>query len=596
MTPYKKIPLSEKGSGMHPKILLVYPKFPTTYWSFKYSLPLVKKKGTIPPLGLLTVAAMLPSYYEVELVDMNFMPLSDETIAQVDLVFTSAMLIQKDSLARLAKRCKRLHVPIVAGGPYPSSCPEKIEDIDYFVLNEAEVTLPLFLDDWEKGRAKKVYIDQRKPDLSMSPTPRFDLIQLKSYGSMALQYSRGCPFNCEFCDIIEIFGHKSRTKTNHQILTELNLLYSLGWRGSVFFVDDNFIGNKRNVKTLLSCIVDWQRDRDYPFDFFTEASIDLAGDEELLDLMCSAGFNMVFVGIETPDEATLINTGKRQNIKQDMLQSIKNIQNKGIEVTGGFIVGFDDDPPDIFEKQIRFIQDSGIALAMVGLLTALPNTQLYRRLEKEGRLLKDSTGNNTHDLQINFKPNMDMNRLVTGYKHIISQIYSPKVYFDRCLLFLRHLKPHQHSSRRVRLEEFLIFLRSLTRQSFTTYGHYYLRFLAKALMIEPAMFAEAVRMAIWGHHFFKITQEILAVDDFKTFAKSLKNRYLEIIREAYSSIDMKKRITDLKVLKDGFIDELGREYCKIDKEFRHLVEDTFRNVEIALNIYYAQYLEGLLPA
>jgi len=270
------------------------------------------------------------------------------------------------------------------------------------------------------------------------------------------------------------------------------------------------------------------------------------------------------------------------------------IQNKGIEVTGGFIVGFDNDPPDIFERQIKFIQETGIPLAMVGLLTALPNTQLYRRLQKEGRLLAESSGNNTHDLQFNFRPKMDLKTLIDGYKHIISQIYAPKNYFERCLIFLRNLKPHQHSSRRVRAEELFIFFRSLMRQSLTPYGHYYLRFLMKSLIIERKMFPEAVRLAIWGHHFFKITQEILAVDNFKSYAKSIKDIYMEKIWEAYSSFDMDKKITELKIAKDRFIEELQKEYHKIDKEFRHLVEDSLKSVEIALNSYYYQWLEGIV--
>ncbi len=576
------------------KVLLVYPEIPTTYWSFKYALSLVGKKGTLPPLGLLTVAAMLPPHYEVQLIDMNITPLCDDLLAQADLVLTSAMIVQKDSLARLAKRCKGLNVPIVAGGPYPTSCFEKIEDIDYFVLNEAELTLPQFLHDWENGNAKRVYTDKRKPDISESPAPRYDLIEINHYASMALQYSRGCPFNCEFCDIIEMFGHKSRTKTTQQIQNELDLLYNLSWRGSVFFVDDNFIGNKKQVKQLLPTIVDWQKQRDYPFELFTEASMDLASDEELLNLMCMAGFNMVFVGIESPVEETLISTGKRQNVKQDMIKSIKKIQEKGIEVTGGFIVGFDNDPPDIFDKQIQFIQEAGIPLAMVGLLSAIPNTQLYRRLKEEGRLLTESSGNNTHELHFNFQPKMDLNTLINGYKHIISQIYSPKTYFERCLIFLHNLKPHQNSSRHVRAEEVFIFFRSLMRQSFTSYGYYYLRFLMKAFITERKMFPEAVRMAIWGHHLFRITQEILAVDQFKSHVKSVKNMYLEKIRDACSSFDMDKKITELKVVKDRFIKELQREYHKIDIEFRHLVEDSLRSVEAALNSYYYQWLEGVV--
>ena len=578
------------------KILLVYPEIPPTYWSFKYALPFIGKKAAIPPLGLLTVAALLPPSYELKLIDMNIRPLTDEMIINSDLVFTSAMIVQRESLAKVVEQCNRLHVPVVAGGPYPSSSYQKIQHVDYFILNEAEVTLPQFLYDLEKGQPKHIYQDSCKADISVTPLPRFDLLSVNEYASMALQYSRGCPHNCEFCDIIEMFGRQMRTKSNQQMIKELNLLYSLNWRGSVFIVDDNFIGNKRKIKQLLPVIADWQKQRRYPFDLFTEASIDLADDEELLDLMSAAGFNMVFVGIETPDKETLLKTGKKQNVKQDLLESTVKIQNKGIEVAGGFIIGFDSDPPDIFDRQTQFIQQSGIVLAMVGLLSALPNTQLYRRLEKEERLLEDSSGNNTHDLHFNFKPKMDLKVIIDGYKQIINHIYSPKPYFERCLNFLRHLHPHQNSSRRVRAGELFALFRSITRQSFSSYGHHYMRYLIKALKIEPRMFPEAVRQAIMGYHFFKITQEILAVDDFKSHANWITAKYREKIRDAYASLDLERAVAELKSIKDKFIKDVQREYQKIDKDFRHLVEESLRTLENSLNAYYSQWLEGMMYA
>ena len=578
------------------KILLVYPKIPPTYWSFKYALPFIHKKAAIPPLGLLTVAAMLPSSYKLKLVDMNITPLTDEMIIQSDLVFTSAMIVQKNSLAKVVAQCNRLKVPIVAGGPYPSSSYQKIKNVDHFVLDEAEVTLPQFLYDLEKGQPKHIYQDNDRADISTTPPPRLDLLAINDYASMALQYSRGCPHNCEFCDIIEMFGHKMRTKTNQQMIHELNLLYSLGWRGSVFIVDDNFIGNKRKIKKLLPVIADWQKKRRYPFELFTEASIDMADDENLLDLMAAAGFNMVFIGIETPDKETLIKTGKTQNVKLDLLKSTVKIQNKGIEVAGGFIIGFDNDSPDIFQRQVQFIQQSGIVLAMVGLLNALPNTQLYRRLEKEGRLLEDSTGNNTHDLHLNFTPKMDLKVIIDGYKQIIDHIYSPKAYFERCLNFLRNLHPHQNSSRRVRAEELFAFFMSVTRQSFSSYGRHYLRYLIKALKIEPRMFPEAIRQAIMGYHFFKITQEILAVDNFKNHANWITTKYREKIRDAYASLDLEKTIGELNIIKNKFIKDLQREYQKIDRDFRHLVEESFQTLEKSLNAYYSQWLEGIVYA
>lgn len=578
------------------RILLVYPEIPPTYWSFKYALPFIGKKAAIPPLGLLTVAALLPPSYEVKLVDMNVHPLSDEEIAEADLVFISAMIVQKNSLAKIAEQCRRLQVPVVAGGPYPSSSYQTIEQIDHFVLNEAEVTLPQFLYDLEHGQPKYIYQDQSKADLTKTPAPRFDLLSIHDYSTMALQYSRGCPFNCEFCDIIEMFGHQMRTKTNQQIIEELKILFSLGWRGSLFIVDDNFIGHKGNVKELLPAIAQWQREHDYPFDLFTEASINLADDPELLNLMSEAGFNMVFVGIETPDKKTLLSTGKKQNTRGDLFQSVVTIQSKGIEVAGGFIVGFDHDPPDIFDRQIRFIQESGIVLAMVGLLTALPNTQLYRRLEQEGRLLAESTGNNTHDLSLNFQPKIALQQIMDGYKHIIEHIYSPKAYFDRSLTFLKNLHPHQNSSRRVRKEELWAFFRSLTKQSFSSYCYSYWKYLVKAFLIEPRMFPEAVRQAIMGHHFFKITREILAVDSFKYHADLIKDTYLQKIRDAYASMEIEKNISDLTIAKDKFIKDLQKEYNKIDEDFRHLVEETYQSLEKSLNAYYKQWLDGVAYA
>ncbi len=582
------------------KVLLVYPQIPPTYWSFKYALSFVGKKSAIPPLGLLTVAALLPPSYEIKLVDMNVSSLTDEMILEADLIFTSAMIVQKNSLAELAERCQRLGATLVAGGPYPSSSYAKIKNVNFFVLNEAEITLPQFLHDWEMGQAKHIYEDHGKADITNSPVPRFDLLpSLNHYEAMPLQYSRGCPFNCEFCDIIEMFGRQIRTKTNQQMLKELTLLYHLDWRGSVFIVDDNFIGNKRNVKQLLPAIAKWQKERNYPFTLFTEASINLAEDEALLNLMCEAGFNMVFVGIETPDEKTLIHTGKDQNVKQDMLCSVMKIQNKGIEVAGGFIVGFDSDPSDIFERQINFIQQSGIVLAMVGLLTALPNTQLFRRLEKEGRLLAESTGNNTHDLFLNFKPKMELSTVLEGYKQIIAHIYSPKAYFERCLNFLQHLHPHQNYSHKVGWREIMALFKSIGKQGFASYyAFYYWRFLSKVLASEPKMFSEAVRLAIKGYHFFLITREIIAVDAFKTKVAETEKTYLQKIQaakiwmeEKLNQTQMEAKIVELQKLKEKVLKDIRMQCSKVNADFRHLVKELPTNIEKNFNEHLNQLIE-----
>jgi len=413
---------------MKRRVLLVSPRIPMTYWSYKYALPFVKKKALLPPLGLLTVAAMLPEDYELRLVDMNVAELRREEVEWADMVFLSAMLVQQQSFDEVVVLCRECGKPVVAGGPYPISSFEKIEGVHHFVLDEAELTLPVFLRDLEQGKAKHIYRDERKPDLSLAPLPRFDLVDVTQYESMPLQFSRGCPFDCEFCDIIEMFGRKPRTKSPEQFLREVDHVYNTGFRGSLFIVDDNFVGNKNKVKELLRSLVSWQRKHRYPFTVSTEASITLARDEELLDLMVSAGFTMVFVGIETPDDKTLAMTHKTQNLREDVLSSVVRIQKKGIEVSGGFIVGFDGEEEDIFERQKTFIQKAGIPTAMVGLLMALPNTRLYRRLKREGRVLSDAGGNNTHDFALNFIPQMSREKLLGGYKWLLAEVFSPYNY------------------------------------------------------------------------------------------------------------------------------------------------------------------------
>ena len=496
-------------------ILLVYPEIPTTYWSFDHALPFIGKKSSLPPLGLMTVAAMLPRKYDVRLIDLNVTTLEREDIEKADIVFVSAMIVQKQSFEEIAALCREYNRPVVAGGPYPISSYQEIEGVDFFVLDEAELTLPRFLADLEAGHPQKLYRDSGKPEITGTPVPRFDLIDVSAYDSMPLQYSRGCPYNCEFCDIIEMFGHVQRTKTAEQFLRELDAVNESGFRGSVFIVDDNFVGNHRKVKQLLRSVVSWQKRHGFPFAFFTEASIDLAQDDELLDLMVEAGFSMVFVGIETPDEATLAYTQKRQNLKSPILESVEKIQRRGIEVTGGFILGFDTDAPDIFDRQISFIQQAGIPIAMVGLLNALPNTQLWRRLEQEGRLKRGSTtGNNTHTLGMNFVPRMPESDLIDGYKRVLSELYSPKRYFERCITLLGRLSPETKTVRSTSWVEIRALLLSLLKQGFSSYGLRYWRYLLTALWTRPGLFPDAVAFAIKGYHFFAITGEIYAADKF----------------------------------------------------------------------------------
>jgi radical SAM superfamily enzyme YgiQ (UPF0313 family) len=572
----------KRTDEMGTKTLMVYPEIPPTYWSLKYTLPFIGKRAVFPPLGLMTIAAMLPSDHDVTLVDMNVEPLEEEAVAGADLVLTSSMIVQKDSLERVIGLCKKHGKRVVAGGPYPTSMNAHIPGVDHFVLNEAETTLPAFLADYRDGTAKPIYSDPAKPDLALTPAPRFDLIRQNLYSTMALQYSRGCPHNCEFCDIIEMFGRVPRTKSPSQFLSEMDLLYEGGWRGSLFVVDDNFIGNRREVKKLLPQIAAWQKKRNYPFNLFTEATLVLAEDEQLMDQMILAGFNMVFVGIETPDRETLAVTGKTQNLKSDMLTSVRSIQAKGMEVSAGFILGFDGDKDDIFDRQIRFIQDAAIPTAMVGILTALPNTQLYRRLDAEGRITQDSVGGNTHDVRLNFVPRMDAEKLLAGYKRVLSEIYKPDRYFERCLNLLKNTHKHRTSARRVRGVELRAFALSLLLQTFSSYAWPYWKFMVRGFVAKPSMLAETVTMAVKGHHFFKMTQRFLDLESFKTCLDSVARTFPE--KAAVLSVpDLKGRVAELESYRDRILIDMGARYRKIHKDFRVYADEALARFKASMD-------------
>jgi len=487
------------------RILLVYPQYPETFWSFKHALKFVSKKAAFPPLGLLTVAAMLPREWDKKLIDMNVTGLSDKEIEWADYVFISAMAVQKDSAENIIRRCKSLGAKIVAGGPLFTTGYEEFDEVDHFVLNEAEVTLPLFLDDLRHGRAKHIYTSDKWPGLTTTPIPLWELIDMKKYSSMSVQYSRGCPFDCEFCDIVVLNGHTPRTKDTDQLLKELDEFYNRRWRSSVFIVDDNFIGNKRKLKAeILPAIIEWMKKRKKPFSLFTEASINLADDEELVRLMVEANFNMVFVGIETPNEASLAECRKSQNRNRDLVASVRKLQNYGLQVQGGFILGFDNDPPAIFENLIGFIQRTGIVTAMVGLLNAPIGTKLYRRLKEEKRLLSDFSGDNT-DCTMNFIPRMDYKNLINGYKKVIDTIYSPKQYYERITTFLKEYKPIRAEVFSPQFEHVKAFVKSVWFLGIIGKGRqYYWRLLAWTLTRRPKSFSMSVILAIYGFHFRKI--------------------------------------------------------------------------------------------
>jgi radical SAM superfamily enzyme YgiQ (UPF0313 family) len=487
------------------RILLIYPKFPDTFWSFKYALSFIRKRAAFPPLGLLTVAALLPDEFQKRLVDVNVEGLTDDDLSWADLVFIGGMTIQRDSAKEIIARCKAKDLKVIAGGPLFTAEPEEFGEVDHLVLDEAELTLPPFLEDLKNGHLKKIYRATGFCDLHHTPIPSIDLIHTKRYASMAIQFSRGCPFNCEFCNVTALFGHRPRIKTPQQVIAELDNIYDAGWRGSIFFVDDNFIGNKQYLKAqLLPALIEWRKDKKGCV-FFTEASINLADDPELLDMMVKAGFDSVFIGIESPDDACLTECHKTQNRNRDLLQSVKTIHQAGLQVMGGFIVGFDSDTYSIFQRQIDFIQQSGIVAAMVGILQAPPGTRLFDRLQRENRVVSAFSGDNV-DGTTNIIPKMGLERLLDGYRSIMKQIYSPHNFYRRVRNSLQELKAPSITMP-MDVQRILAFFRSCFRLG--VWGKerlHYWHLLLWTLLRKPRLVPLAVTLAIYGHHYRRICE------------------------------------------------------------------------------------------
>ncbi len=554
-----------------PRALLVYPEFPPSYWGFRYALEFLGKKAPMPPLGLVTVAAMFPESWELRLVDMNVDPLADADLEWADLVLTSTMVVQQRSLREVVDRCNALGKPVAVGGPHPTSFASEISGADHFLLDEVEETFPRFIADWEGGRAAREYRPVAKPAVTTTPVPRFDLLDLSAYGSMALQFSRGCPFDCEFCDITKLFGRVPRTKSNEQMVAELEALHSIGWRGSLFLVDDNFIGNKKEAMRLLPAVAAWQREHGYPFDLYTEASVNLARTEALMDAMVGAGFSMVFLGIESPNPEALRRTNKPQNtLRGDddyLYYAVRAIQEKGMEVTGGFILGLDGDGPEVFEAQVDFIQRAGIPIAMVGLLTALRGTDLYSRLEREGRLLAESSGNNV-EIALNFVPELDRDVLIDGYGKVLATLYGPdlRAYFGRCRRLLARLGHRPRPRRAPSRAELVAGLRSLRLQLFSRQGPAYAAFLAHTLLTRPMELASAIRMAIKGWHFQRFTAQTLATHAYREAALEGYERVEGLLTRAVAAHDRLRRTVERQVMKT--IRRLRRRYRRLRPEFR----------------------------
>lgn len=490
-------------------VLLVYPEFPDTFWSYKHALTFIRKPANSPPLGLLTVAAMLPPPWQLRLADVNVRPLRAADLAWAECAFISAMGAQRASAEAIIARCKAAGLRVVAGGPLFTAQPDEFPDVDHLVLNEAEATLPPFLADLAAGTPQRRYTTTDYPDIERTPVPRWDLADLRSYSQMCVQYSRGCPYDCEFCDVTALFGHRPRTKTAAQMIAELDRLCALGWRGSVFFVDDNFIGHKKRLRSeLLPALAAWRRGRrGLPFN--TEVSINLADDEPLMRMMVAAGFTAVFVGIETPVEESLAECGKTQNLRRDLVADTRRIQHQGLEVQGGFILGFDSDPPGTVDRLVDYIQQTGIVTAMVGLLQAPPGTKLYERLRRAGRLLPTTSGDNV-DGTTNIVPLPGRAPLADGYRDLLRRIYTPKAYYRRVRTYLRSYRRPQLKGRvdaGFLWEQGLAFVRSIVRLGIIGRERVqYWRLLGWTLLTRPRALPRAVTFAIFGYHYRKIVE------------------------------------------------------------------------------------------
>ncbi len=486
--------------------LLVYPRFPDTYWSFRYALSFQGKRAAQPPLGLMTVAALLPASWNKRLIDTNVERLKESDLAWADIVLLSGMHVQHEHLLSIVRRCRIRGLRTVVGGPIASSLPAAELGADHIVIGEAEAIASDLVRDLEAGCARPVYEAIERPSLDRTPLPDFSLIRMNRYSTMTVQYSRGCPFNCEFCDIIEIYGRRPRMKPVVKVLAEFDQLYALGWRGPVFVVDDNFIGNKVRVRDLLAALAIWQREHRCPFRLITEASLNLSDDPDLLQAMKDAGFASVFLGIETPDASSLAAANKHQNTRRDLLDSIATIQSYGIEVMGGFILGFDTDREDVFDCLVEFIQKSAIPVAMVGLLQAMPGTQLHRRLTREGRILHAGGGNNT-GCELNFVPRMNPHRLVEGYRSVLRRIYNCEAYYERVRDYLQRCQPRYRA--RINIANLRALMLSFLRQG--VYGRArrsYWRFVVLAAIRYPRSFGAAMTMAVMGYHFQMMTEQI----------------------------------------------------------------------------------------
>jgi len=503
------------GPGL--KALMIWPRFPASFWTFEKIMEILPKKANQPPLGLLTVAALCPSTWELRLIDCTLENLQESDLLWADLVMVSGMHVQKEDIHVILRRARALGKRTIIGGPYASSVPEEVTALaDHVVVGEPDDVFGEIAADLERGTARHLYVIDQKPDITRTPPPCFDLLQLDKYISMAVQFSRGCPFQCEFCDIITIYGRKPRTKTPAQLLTELDRLHELGWRDQVFVVDDNFIGNHKRALELALRLGEWQLAHDCPFFFFTEASIDLAQRPELIDAMVRANFFYVFVGIESPAKDSLSEAKKFQNLRRDPLECVRFIQSRGLWVTAGFIVGFDSDLESIFELQRDFIEQAAIPWAMAGLLQAPPTTPLYERMRKEGRLIESSRAT-TNFSPPNFRTRLPLPLLLKGYRDTLAALYSPSGYYGRSLNSLLHWQSRKEQ--KVKLQYSFAAMaatlfRSILHQGIlSSYRREYWKFVYQILARwsrNRAQLRMGLVLLFSGHHFINFAKRVVA--------------------------------------------------------------------------------------
>ncbi len=554
-------------------ILPVYPLFPVSFWSFKYALDFIDVPAQMPPLGLATVAAMLPQdHFDIHrIIDLNVEPLQDEQIKAADLIFASSMLVQRDSLEEIISRAHTHGKKVVAGGPYPTSYREEVK-ADHLVLGEAEASLQPFLNDLLQGNAKKVYDESSlkgKPSLHHTPVPRWDLLNVKKYSSFAIQYSRGCPFDCEFCDITNLFGRVSRTKTTVQMIKELEAVKNTGWRGSLFVVDDNFIGNKTKVRQLLPAVKSWQEQNNHPFSLFTEASTDLGlpNHADILEGMVAAGFDQVFLGIESPDAEVLEKMNKKHNSR--LYEKIRNIQRAGLEVLGGFIVGNDKEKPEVFQNLFQFIQETGVVIPMVGLLTALRNTRLYERLSLEGRLRGESSGNNTHHLGFNFKPELDEAFLMKGYVSLLDKLFSSKNFYERCRILGEH-RGHYHTATSINKSNIKAFAKILYQNLIRSPDYHFIAYALGTALTRPRQFPDAMNQAAKLYHFKTMTKATVSVQRYQEVAESIYQRFqkkVSRLQERFTG-DIESHLQNLQHLSYDMLEKASKKYHRIHEDFR----------------------------